>query len=450
MENAAPSVGRASFESKETHKAKREIPIGEIDLQGKQINMTNPLVSIVIPVHNGSDYLREAMDSALAQTYENLEVIVVDDGSTDGTESVCLACGDRIRYFAKENGGVASALNLGIENMRGEYFSWLSHDDVYFPRKVETQIAALKRDGDMKKIVLGDYDVLHADTGERTSIVLKEASDESLLENSAYPVVRGLIGGCALLIHRSHFGRVGSFDERLQCVQDYDLWFRMFRGQKHLYASGPTYTQRMHGGQDRIRKEETLHREEIGLWKGYVDKLTDGEMSEMYGSKFLFLFEMQQRIRRYDASDNELTAKLREESDARRIPEKMKRAIRVLCHGKDLSICVFGAGNLGLRTHRLLRFCGVSTYAFIDNDPRKHGSEIADGVPCKSFEDAQAAKDAVLVVVAVLADADALAQLRDADFPFVVRQKDLNGMIADAGGTARASENKSKRKEAKA
>ncbi len=85
----------------------------------------NPLVSIIIPVYNGSNYVKEAIDSALAQTYKNIEVIVVNDGSTDNTEKIVKSYGDKIRYFYKENGGVASALNLAIENSKGEYISWL-------------------------------------------------------------------------------------------------------------------------------------------------------------------------------------------------------------------------------------------------------------------------------------------------------------------------------------
>ena len=91
-------------------------------------NKFNPLVSIVIPVFNGSNYLREAIDSALGQTYKSIEVIVVNDGSNDGgkTREIVLSYGGRVRYFEKENGGVASALNEGLKEMNGEYFSWLS------------------------------------------------------------------------------------------------------------------------------------------------------------------------------------------------------------------------------------------------------------------------------------------------------------------------------------
>ena len=98
-----------------------------------------PLVSVVIPAYNASDYLAEAIDSALAQTYKNIEIIVVNDGSGDNgaTEQVAVSYGDKIRYFYKKNGGCASALNYGINVMRGDYFSWLSHDDLYLPAKVE-------------------------------------------------------------------------------------------------------------------------------------------------------------------------------------------------------------------------------------------------------------------------------------------------------------------------
>ena len=111
----------------------------------------SPKVSIIIPVYNGSNYLRNAIDCALEQTYDNLEVIVVNDGSKDdgATERIALSYGDKIRYFSKENGGVSSALNYGISRMRGEYFSWLSHDDAYTPNKITDAIQTLISTGSM-------------------------------------------------------------------------------------------------------------------------------------------------------------------------------------------------------------------------------------------------------------------------------------------------------------
>jgi len=106
-------------------------------------NTFHPLVSIIIPVYNGSRYLNEALSSALNQTYDNIEVIVVNDGSEDNSGEIAQSYGSRIRYFEKENGGVSTALNMALQHMRGDYFSWLSHDDVYFHDKIEKQVQKL-------------------------------------------------------------------------------------------------------------------------------------------------------------------------------------------------------------------------------------------------------------------------------------------------------------------
>ena len=125
----------------------------------KKIN--NSKVTIVIPVYNGSNYLAEAIDSALAQTYKNIEILVINDGSNDNgaTEKIAKSYGNKIRYFKKENGGVATALNLGIEKMSGEYFSWLSHDDLYYPEKIEKQIKFISNFGH-RSVVYSDYALL--------------------------------------------------------------------------------------------------------------------------------------------------------------------------------------------------------------------------------------------------------------------------------------------------
>ena len=117
----------------------------------------NPMVSIIIPVFNGANYIREAIDSALAQTYKNIEVIVVNDGSIDDTDQIVLSYGNKVRYFTKENGGVSSALNLALREMRGEYFSWLSHDDLYLPDKVKIQIEHLNLLKEKDVILYSNY-----------------------------------------------------------------------------------------------------------------------------------------------------------------------------------------------------------------------------------------------------------------------------------------------------
>ena len=104
-------------------------------------------VSIIIPVYNGSNFIKQSIKSAINQTYKNIEIIVVNDGSTDNgrTENIVKEFGDKVRYICKKNGGVASALNLGIKEATGEYISWLSHDDIYKPNKIEKQIEMLEK-----------------------------------------------------------------------------------------------------------------------------------------------------------------------------------------------------------------------------------------------------------------------------------------------------------------
>lgn len=190
-----------------------------------------PKVSIIIAVYNGSNYLREAIDSALAQTYNNIEILVINDGSTDGgkTERIAKDYGDKIRYFHKENGGVASALNLGITEMTGEYFSWLSHDDLYFPSKIEKQIAFLKTNQEAKVV------------GSNVQIIDSSGAIIEEYRNTLHPVIRNgrdametWIYGCGLLIHRSCFDRAGLFNIANKTTQDVEMWQKIVK-HYHIY-----------------------------------------------------------------------------------------------------------------------------------------------------------------------------------------------------------------------
>jgi len=184
-----------------------------------------PRVSIIIPVYNGADYMREAIDSALAQTYPNCEVIVINDGSNDDgrTDSIAREYGNRIVYFTKANGGVASALNLGIEMMTGEYFSWLSHDDIYHENKIEAQVKYL-REHPETTITYCDFEII--DRMSRRIRLRKLRSVPS--DQFRYSIViNSLVNGCTFLIPKSCFDQCGLFDESLKIVQDYDMWFRL-------------------------------------------------------------------------------------------------------------------------------------------------------------------------------------------------------------------------------
>lgn len=196
-----------------------------------------PLVTIVIPVYNGTNFMREAIDSALTQTYTNVEILVVNDGSTDGgeTERAALSYGDRIRYLSKENGGVSSALNLAVSEAKGSYISWLSHDDLYYPEKIEREVVFLRRILKEEPELDADRVVIHCATEsiDRSGRVLKRPSYRGVEEKEQNlkvildNVYRYRLSGCSFLIPKAAFSDIGGFREDIRTVSDVEYWYRL-------------------------------------------------------------------------------------------------------------------------------------------------------------------------------------------------------------------------------
>ena len=239
----------------------------------------NPKVSIVIPVFNGADYLAEAIDSALAQTYKNIEIVVVNDGSQDGgkTEQIARSYGNKIKYFSKENGGVASALNSSLKYLTGDYFSWLSHDDIYLPDKIDKQIGILSRPDHSRSIVYSDYIIFSNSSNVQTTIRLRAPSPEAFrywitTENSLH--------GCTLLIPMIAFGECGVFDEQLRTTQDYDLWFRMATRFNFVHIPQITVMSRQHAAQGSVAMADIALDECNVLLSTFVKELTKSEIEE--------------------------------------------------------------------------------------------------------------------------------------------------------------------------
>lgn len=252
-----------------------------------------PLVSVIIPVFNGSDFLREAIESALFQTYPNVEIIVVNDGSCDNgqTERIALSFGNKIKYYFKENGGVASALNMGIEKMQGEYFSWLSHDDLYLPEKIENQINALISIENKKAVLAGGYILFNGDSGVQIGTMEPlKANTRERLAIPLFPVFRGMLNGCTMLIHKSHFERVGVFDTSLPTTQDLDLWFRICRGQSVYFLEGTYVKSRCHASQG---SRQGNHIQECSrLWIKMMTQITTEEAVSLEGSRLQFYHKL--------------------------------------------------------------------------------------------------------------------------------------------------------------
>lgn len=249
-----------------------------------------PLVSIIIPVYNGANYMQEAIDSALNQTYHNIETIVVNDGSDDqgATDALAKSYGDQIRYFVKENGGVASALNLAIDKMKGKYFSWLSHDDVYNSNKIECQINTLSHLSDKNTILYSPYELINKKSEFITIVDPSTFLSNEQLNTPLLPLFRGVINGCTLLIPRELFYNVGKFDESLKTTQDYRLWFDFLNQAKIHFCDMPLTKTRVH--EEQGSKTILIANEECNnLWIELLDTISEEKMIETEGSCYAFL-----------------------------------------------------------------------------------------------------------------------------------------------------------------
>lgn len=247
-----------------------------------------PKVSIIIPVYNGENFVSNAIDSALNQTYQNIEVIVVNDGSTDKTDEICNKYGDKIRYYKKKNGGVSSALNLGIKKMEGEYFSWLSHDDEYYPNKVEREIVALSLLENKNTIIYSNYDMM-SENGKVYDSVFH--NHEELQKHQELSILNGCLNGLTLLIPKVAFDECGLFDEKLLCTQDYDMWLRMLKKYDFYHICDCLTKTRIHDKQT-TRTSPVLQEENTSLWINILNSISDDKVNEIYGSKLVFLAKM--------------------------------------------------------------------------------------------------------------------------------------------------------------
>lgn len=260
-----------------------------------------PLVSIVIPVFNGGSYLREAIDSALAQDYPNTEVLVIDDGSNDGghTASVAASYGDRIRYAHKPNGGVSTALNVAVRDMRGEYFSWLSHDDLYLPNKLSLQLQALRHTGAARTVVYSDY--YFCDPKGRIYFQSRLPSC-STAQFKVRLLEKSFLHGCSCLVPAQAFRECGAFAEDLRYTQDFNLWLRMAKAFDFVLLPRPLVIGRQHPQQTGRTASSAFVTERNRLFLQNVDAISasdlraDGFSSESVFFAYCALHAKRQRL----------------------------------------------------------------------------------------------------------------------------------------------------------
>ncbi len=184
--------------------------------------MGNPPISVIIPTYNRLPVLGRAVQSVLKQTFSDFELILIDDGSSDGTERWIQSQGFPIRYFYQDHCGVSTARNRGIRESRGEWISFLDSDDVWHKQKLEKQMDYLREKPDIQ---ICQTNEIWFRNGRRVNSGKKHQKQGGWIFQNCLPACA--ISPSAVMMHKTIFKTVGFFDENLPACEDYDLWLRV-------------------------------------------------------------------------------------------------------------------------------------------------------------------------------------------------------------------------------
>jgi glycosyltransferase involved in cell wall biosynthesis len=219
----------------------------------------------------------------------------VNDGSTDDTEDIALSYGDKIQYIAKKNGGTSTALNLGIKNMRGEYFSWLSHDDLYYPQKIARAVEELSKLKNKDTIIISDVDGMTDHTRTFSTAHYQTHRDAYPKRNSSYlyPIIYNKTHGCTHLIPKKVFEIVGLFDEKVLVAHDFEFYYRAFSKFPHLYIDEPLVTARESSNRQGRRSHIRGNIEYSLLYIDILEHLSDEDILDIAPSIEEFFYDME-------------------------------------------------------------------------------------------------------------------------------------------------------------
>jgi glycosyltransferase involved in cell wall biosynthesis len=218
-----------------------------------------PKVSVIIPTYNRANYVTEAINSVLSQTYTNFEIIVVDDGSTDNTKEALRPYMGAIRYIYQPNSGPSVARNRGVREATSEFIAFLDSDDVWLPEKLEKQIPLMMDDS----VVLSYSNHIIGDTGTDcfTIIGLNSNNKEFILERPLQLLTRRAGSGISTpstICRKNVILHVGGFDQRMKIAEDVRMWFRLSMEGKFAITTQPLTVVRR-GSKEHLTNRRTLN-----------------------------------------------------------------------------------------------------------------------------------------------------------------------------------------------
>lgn len=228
-------------------------------------------VSAIIPAYNCEKYIVETIESVFAQTHKDIELIVVDDGSTDRTEEIIRSFGARLNYIRQDkNSGPSAARNRGIKESSGAYVAFLDHDDIWLPDKIEEQVRMLEREKDLALVYSNFYYI-----NRSGSIMGKLFDNIKPCRGFVFEelVISNFIPTSSVVIRKKVLDETGIFDERFLIAQDYDLYIRIAERHKIDFIERPLLKYMVHpDGASKKRRRITLE-EAIDIASFYRDKV---------------------------------------------------------------------------------------------------------------------------------------------------------------------------------
>jgi glycosyltransferase involved in cell wall biosynthesis len=234
------------------------------------MNSSSPVVSVIVPSYNCEPYIAQTIDCVLNQTFKDVELIVVDDGSTDRTREIVASYGTAVRLLTQENSRVCAARNRGIQESSGKYICLLDHDDYWFPDKLEQQVQLLEQDSDFG-VACSDYIRWYADSTGRypdpSSFNLAAYSDGIDEDRSGW-IYHQFLLDCWMLtstamFRHEVFDKCGLFDVSLPFSEDWELWLRISREYPFAQLRRPTTLYRQHSQQASRAVRETDYRTQL-------------------------------------------------------------------------------------------------------------------------------------------------------------------------------------------
>jgi glycosyltransferase involved in cell wall biosynthesis len=248
--------------------------------------MSNPLVSVVIPTYNRARIIGETIENIFQQSYDRIEIIVVDDGSTDDTCSVLKSYGNRIRWAAQQNAGPAAARNRGIGMAKGEIIAFQDSDDAWHPTKIERQVSLMQRAGESVVCCICNCFLEHPGFVLRSfdHAPLHPTIEEGIWLNPAEILAtRFILFNQAVAIRRDVLERIGGFDESFRVLEDVDMEMRLSLAGSWSFITDPLATRQdkvkgslSHGVPPRIISENVVRiRERILRLVETNNNLTD-------------------------------------------------------------------------------------------------------------------------------------------------------------------------------